>query len=231
MTKSPKQPKPEPLIKVRNLTKTYWNGEVAIPAVRGVDLDIPEGDFLALMGPSGSGKSTFMNVLAFLDAPSNGSYHFAGMNITEFNDDYLAELRNAVIGFVFQQFHLLPRTTALDNVAMPMLYAGKSKRIAREAAYEVLKKVGLEHRVYHNPNELSGGQQQRVSIARSLVNDPKVLFCDEPTGNLDSHTSEEIMDIFKQLHDEGKTIIMVTHEPDIAEHAKYTITMKDGKIV
>lgn len=231
MTKKPRKTKLEPLIHIRKLTKTYWNGEVAIPAVRGVDLDIVPGEFLALMGPSGSGKSTLMNILAFLDAPSSGTYQFSGINITEFDDDYLAELRNAVLGFVFQQFHLLPRTTALDNVALPLLYAGTAKKNAREAAYEVLKKVGLEHRIYHKPNELSGGQQQRVSIARALVNNPKVLFCDEPTGNLDSATSTEIMDIFHALHKEGKTIIMVTHEPDIAEHAQYIIRMRDGKII
>lgn len=220
-----------PLVEVVNLTKTYWNGSVAIPAVRGVNLTIHEGEFVALMGPSGSGKSTFMNLLAFLDAPTSGEYRFAGKDITDFDDDYLAELRNAVIGFVFQQFHLLPRTTALDNVTLPLLYAGVRKSVARVKAAELLEKVGLADRMYHKPNELSGGQQQRVSIARALVNDPLVLFGDEPTGNLDSKTSVEIMNIFTKLHKEGKTIIMVTHEDDIAAYAQKTITLRDGVIV
>lgn len=220
-----------PLVEVVNLTKTYWNGSVAIPAVRGVNLTIHEGEFVALMGPSGSGKSTFMNLLAFLDAPTSGEYRFAGKDITDFDDDYLAELRNAVIGFVFQQFHLLPRATALDNVTLPLLYAGVRKSVARVKAAELLEKVGLADRMYHKPNELSGGQQQRVSIARALVNDPLVLFGDEPTGNLDSKTSVEIMNIFTKLHKEGKTIIMVTHEDDIAAYAQKTITLRDGVIV
>lgn len=219
-----------PLIAITKLTKTYWNGDVPIPAVRGVSLEIANGEFVALMGPSGSGKSTLMNLLAFLDAPSSGEYKFNGANIVEFNEDYRAELRNAVIGFVFQQFHLLPRTSALDNVALPLLYAGKSKREARERAYAMLQKVDLENRIYHNPNELSGGQQQRVSIARALVNTPKVIFCDEPTGNLDSKTSVEIMKIFQKLHTEGTSIIMVTHEPDMAEYAGRVIHMKDGEL-
>lgn len=227
---SPK-PKTQPLINVTGLEKTYWNGNVAIPAVRGVDLTIYEGEFVALMGASGSGKSTLMNLLAFLDAPSAGTYRFADMNITEFDENYLAELRNAVIGFVFQQFYLLARTSALDNVMLPLLYAGEHKSVARKRAYDVLCKVGLEHRVHHNPNELSGGQQQRVSIARALINEPKVLFCDEPTGNLDSKTSKEIMDIFTTLHNEGKTLIMVTHEQDIAKYAERRIEMKDGKLI
>ncbi|MDP3970845.1 MAG: ABC transporter ATP-binding protein [bacterium] len=225
-----KEPPVPPIIHIRRLTKTYWNGDVAIPAVRGVDLDIEEGDFVSLTGPSGSGKSTLMNLLAFLDAPDSGTYQFGGQDITAFDEDYRAELRNAVIGFVFQQFFLLARTTALDNVAMPLMYAGKKKRQAREQAYDVLQKVSLEHRIYHNPNELSGGQQQRVCIARALVNNPRIIFCDEPTGNLDSKTAKEIMDIFDKLNDEGKTIVMVTHEPSIAKHAKTQLCMKDGKM-
>lgn len=220
-----------PLIHVRALTKTYWNGDVPIPAVSGVNLDIDEGSFIALMGSSGSGKSTLMNLLAFLDAPTSGTYRFAGENIETFDEDYRAELRNAVIGFVFQQFFLLPRTSALDNVVVPMLYSGVHRTEARARAFEMLKKVGLEDRIYHNPNELSGGQQQRVSIARALVNNPTVLFCDEPTGNLDSHTTAEIMTIIKQLNTEGKTIIMVTHEPEVATYAHKTIHMKDGKLI
>lgn len=219
------------LIEVRELTKTYWNGKVAIPAVNGVNLTVAEGEFIAMMGPSGSGKSTFMNLLAFLDAPTSGSYTFNGMDIVNFDEDYRAKLRNSVIGFVFQQFHLLPRTSAIDNVMLPMLYAGVHKTQARERAYAMLSKVGLAERYNHRPNELSGGQQQRVSIARALVNNPLVLFCDEPTGNLDSKTSDEIMDIFTELHQEGKTIIMVTHEPDVAEYAKRVIHMKDGNII
>lgn len=228
MTK--KKEKSEPLIEVKKLTKTYWNGEVAIPAVRGVSLTIDQGEFVALMGHSGSGKSTFMNMLAFLDVPSSGSYHFAGEDITTFEEDYRAELRNATLGFVFQQFYLLPRTTALDNVRLPLMYAGVKKKEQKERAYAALEKVGLKDRIYHKPNELSGGQQQRVSIARALATDPLLVFADEPTGNLDSETSEDILGIFQGLHKEGKTIIMVTHEPDIAAGAERQIHMKDGKI-
>lgn len=218
------------VIKIIDLVKTYWNGTLEVPALRGIDLTVHEGEFLALMGPSGSGKSTLMNVLAFLDAPTSGEYWFAGQNITSFSDSYLAELRNAVLGFVFQQFHLLARTTALDNVALPLLYAGVKKRVARERAYTMLKKVGLTDRIYHKPNELSGGQQQRVSIARALVNNPTVLFCDEPTGNLDTKTSHEIMELIGSLHKEGKTVIMVTHSDEIADYASRQIVMRDGKI-
>lgn len=224
------KPSTTEVIRVTGLTKSYWNGTVEVPALRGIDLLVREGEFVALMGPSGSGKSTLMNVLAFLDAPSTGEYWFSGSNITSFSDDYRAELRNAVLGFVFQQFHLLPRTTALDNVAMPLLYAGIRKRAARERAYTILKKVGLADRIYHMPNELSGGQQQRVSIARALINNPTVLFCDEPTGNLDTVTSKEIMELIRQLHREGKTVIMVTHSDEIAAYASRTIILRDGKI-
>lgn len=219
------------IIEIRNLKKTYWNGHVAIPAVRGVSLHIQEGEFLALMGPSGSGKSTLMNLLAFLDHPTSGTYHFGGENIEDFHSDYLASLRNATIGFIFQQFHLLPRTNALENVRLPLMYAGVKKREQRERAFQALERVGLHDRIYHKPNELSGGQQQRVSIARALVNNPKVLFCDEPTGNLDSKTADEIMTILSELHAEGKTIIMVTHAKGIADYAQRTIHMKDGLIV
>lgn len=221
----------ETLIQVTNLTKTYWNGEVPIHALRGVDLTVRQGDFLAIMGPSGSGKSTLMSLLAFLDVPTSGQYKFSGTDITSFDENYLADLRNATIGFVFQQFHLLPRTDALENVRLPMLYAGvrKSEQITRAVA--ALKKVGLANRMDHTPSELSGGQQQRVSIARALVNHPTILFCDEPTGNLDTPTAHEIMRILKDLHEEGKTIIMVTHEDEIAAHAERTVHMKDGKII
>lgn len=220
-----------PLIQVTDLTRIYWNGKIAVPAVRGVNLIVEPGEFLALMGPSGSGKSTFMNLLAFLDAPDSGRYQFSGVDITDFDEDYRAKLRNAVIGFVFQQFHLLPRTTAVQNVMLPLWYAGVHKSEAEQRAIAMLIKVGLGERLYHMPNELSGGQQQRVSIARALVNNPKVLFCDEPTGNLDSKTSVEIMGLFTELHQEGKTIIMVTHEEDVAEYAEKIIHMRDGEIL
>ncbi len=218
------------VIRIEHLVKTYWNGTLEVPALRGIDLVVTKGEFVALMGPSGSGKSTLMNVLAFLDAPTSGNYWFSGQNITSFSDSYRAELRNAVLGFVFQQFHLLPRTTALDNVALPLLYAGVKKKLARERAYIMLKKVGLSDRIYHKPNELSGGQQQRVSIARALVNNPTVLFCDEPTGNLDTKTSHEIMELISNLHQEGKTIIMVTHSDEIADYASRQIVLRDGLI-
>lgn len=219
-----------PIIEITNLKKTYWNGHVSVPAVKDVNLKVEPGDFLALMGPSGSGKSTLLNMLAFLDAPTSGSYKFAGENISNFEDDYLAELRNSVLGFVFQQFDLLPRTSALDNVRLPLMYAGVKKAQQRERAYEALNVVGLGERIYHKPNELSGGQQQRVSIARAIVNKPQVLFCDEPTGNLDSKTAKEIMDILTTLNTEGTTIIMVTHDESVAKAADKTLHMKDGKL-
>lgn len=218
------------IISVRNLKKTFYNGDVAIRAVRGVDLDVREGEFVAIMGPSGSGKSTLMNMLAFLDDPTSGSYNFGGMDIEEFSEEYRADLRNATLGFVFQQFHLLPRTSALDNVRLPLMYAGMRKRAQIKAAEEALQIVGLEHRMDHTPNELSGGQQQRVSIARALVNNPQILFCDEPTGNLDSTTTFEIMDLIADLHEQGRTIIMVTHEDEVAEYAERVIHMRDGVI-
>lgn len=223
--------KKSPLIELTHIKKSYDLGAVTVHALRDISLSIKEGEFVALMGPSGSGKSTLMNILAFLDSPTSGQYRFAGNNIESFDDDYLAVLRNTVIGFVFQQFHLLPRTAAIDNVCLPMQYAGVSKREQKQRAIDALKKVGLGERMHHKPNELSGGQQQRVSIARALVNNPKVLFCDEPTGNLDSKTSIEVMQILQGLHKEGKTIIMVTHESDIAKFAQRTIHIKDGEIV
>lgn len=219
------------LIHIKDIKKTYRTGDVTVEAVRGVTLRVNEGEFIALMGPSGSGKSTLMNLLAFLDAPTAGSYEFAGRNISSFDNDYLAELRNATIGFVFQQFHLLPRTSALDNVRLPLLYARTPRNKQLQQARGALEKVGLLDRIDHKPNELSGGQQQRVSIARALVNEPRIIFCDEPTGNLDSKTAHEIMQLFKKLHEEGRTIIMVTHEDDIAAYARRVIHLKDGKII
>lgn len=221
----------EPLISIRGLAKTYGTEELPVHALRSVDADIHPGEFVAIMGASGSGKSTLLSLLAFLDTPTAGTYQFAGQDITDFDDSYLATLRNATIGFVFQQFHLLPRTSALENVRLPLMYGGvkKAQQITRATA--ALKKVGLENRMDHTPNELSGGQQQRVSIARALVNNPAIVFCDEPTGNLDSPTARDIMEILSRLHKEGKTIIMVTHEDDIAAYAERIIHMKDGKII
>lgn len=220
-----------PLIEVKNLKKVYATGDILVEAVKDVSLTISAGEFIVLMGPSGSGKSTLMNLLALLDAPTSGRYQFSGQNIQSFDEDYRAVLRNNLIGFVFQQFHLLPRTSALDNVRLPLVYAGQSRLRQRQKAFAMLKKVGLSERANHKPNELSGGQQQRVSIARALVNDPKIIFCDEPTGNLDSKTSKEIMDLLKTLHLEGRTIIMVTHEHDIAAYAEKILQMKDGIIL
>ncbi len=220
-----------PLIEVRGLTKVYGSDGLEVSAVCGVDVTIQPGEFVAIMGPSGSGKSTLMNLLAFLDAPTSGTYLFGGQNIVSFDEEYRAQLRNATIGFVFQQFHLLPRTSAIDNVRLPLLYAGVPRAAQIERATLALTRLGLSDRLYHKPNELSGGQQQRVSIARALVNNPLLLFCDEPTGNLDTRTSQEIMDIFTSLHHEGRTIIMVTHEEDIAAYAQRMIHMKDGQIV
>lgn len=222
--------KSTPLIEVTNLKKTYWNGHVSVSAIRDVDLTVQHGEFVALMGPSGSGKSTLLNMLAFLDAPTSGTYQLDGQNISHFEEDYLATLRNATIGFIFQQFHLLPRTTAMENVRLPLMYAGVKKKEQIERAYDALVKVGLKDRLYHKPNELSGGQQQRVSIARALVNNPMLIFCDEPTGNLDSQTAKEIMNILKDLHSEGKTILMVTHDKTVAGYAERTVNMKDGVI-
>jgi len=220
------------LIKIENLGKCFWLSETnCLHALKSANLEINTGDFLAIMGPSGSGKSTLMNLLAFLDFPTSGKYFFDGKNITSFEDDYLALLRNTVIGFVFQQYNLLPRTSALDNVRLPLVYSGLAKKIQIAKAKKVLKKVGLENRMDHTPAELSGGQQQRVSIARALINNPKIIFADEPTGNLDSKSGQEIMQLFKELNKEGRTIIMVTHSEEVAKFANRVIRIKDGKIL
>ena len=220
------------LISVRNLVKTYHMGEIEVHALCRVSLDIEKGDFAAIMGASGSGKSTFMNILGCLDLPTSGEYYLDNEDVFSFSKNELAELRNKKLGFIFQSFNILSRTSALDNVELPLLYNRKiSAKERKERAYQALKSVGLSDRANSMPNQLSGGQQQRVAIARALVNNPLVILADEPTGNLDSRTSFEIMEIFQSLNDKGITIMMVTHEPDIAEFARNNILFKDGKII
>jgi putative ABC transport system ATP-binding protein len=218
------------IISVKDLVKTYIMGTTKVHALRGVNLDIESNEYVALMGPSGSGKSTLMNLLGCLDTPSSGSYLLNGTNVSTLNDDELAEIRNKEIGFVFQTFNLLPRLSALENVALPLVYGGVSKTQRTERATEVLNAVGLGDRVEHKPNELSGGQRQRVAIARALVNNPSIILADEPTGNLDTKTSIEIMGIFEKIHANGNTVILVTHEPDIAEHCHRIVRLRDGEV-
>ena len=218
------------VIRTQGLQKHYHLGAETVRAVRGVDLEIRAGEFVAIMGPSGSGKSTFMNLIGCLDTPTAGEYWLNGSKVSELSDDDLARVRNRDIGFVFQTFNLLPRATALHNVELPLIYAGTPARERRERASEKLTRVGLEDRMDHKPPELSGGQRQRVAIARALVNDPALLLADEPTGNLDSETSAEIMDIILELNQSGQTIVLVTHEPDIAEYATRQVHLKDGRI-
>jgi putative ABC transport system ATP-binding protein len=217
------------MIKVEGLTKVYKMGTTLVHALRGVSIEIGAGELVAIMGPSGSGKSTFMNIVGCLDRPNSGDYWLDGINVSRMNDNQLAEIRNEKIGFVFQQFNLLPRTSALRQVELPMLYSGMPNR--RERAMQALEAVGLASRHHHKPSELSGGQQQRVSIARALVNDPAVLMADEPTGALDTRTGEEIMAIFQRLYREGKTVVLVTHELDIAQHCNRIIRFKDGRVL
>jgi putative ABC transport system ATP-binding protein len=220
------------LIQVQDLVKVYSLGEVEVQALRSVSLSVERGEFVAIMGASGSGKSTFMNILGFLDRPTSGEYLLENINGENLSRDELAEIRNRKIGFVFQGFNLLSRTAALENVELPLIYAGTSASTRKEMAEKALSAVGLKGREHHHPNQLSGGEQQRVAIARALVNEPSILLADEPTGNLDSKTSEEIMGIFQRLNREmGITIIMITHEPDIASFAKRNILFRDGKIV
>lgn len=219
-----------PLIKITNIKRDFVLGNEIVYVLKGIDLEINKGEYVALMGPSGSGKSTLMNLLGCLDTPTSGNYILNGKDVSQMKDDELAEIRNKEIGFVFQTFNLLPRTTALDNVALPMIYAGYSKSERRERAIEVLKQVNLGDRMDHQPNQLSGGQRQRVAIARALVNKPSIILADEPTGNLDSKTSEEIMSLLNEIHNNGNTIILVTHEEDIAAHANRIIRLRDGRI-
>jgi putative ABC transport system ATP-binding protein len=220
----------QPIIAVKGLTKTYTMGTTKVHALRDVDLDIQANEYLALMGPSGSGKSTLMNLLGCLDTPTSGEYWLNSTNVSTMDDDELAEIRNKEIGFVFQTFNLLPRLSALENVALPLVYAGQSKSARLARAREVLTEVGLGDRVDHKPNELSGGQRQRVAIARALVNKPSIILADEPTGNLDTKTSIEIMGIFERIHEMGNTVILVTHEPDIAEHCHRMVRLRDGEV-
>lgn len=220
----------QPIIEIKGITRNFPLGNETVYVLKGIDLVINKGEYVALMGPSGSGKSTLMNILGCLDTPTAGSYILNGKVVSEMHDDELAEIRNKEIGFVFQTFNLMPRTTALDNVALPMVYAGYSKDDRNKRATEVLTQVGLADRMDHKPNQLSGGQRQRVAVARALVNKPSIILADEPTGNLDSKTSVEIMNLFNEIHANGNTVILVTHEEDIAAHAHRIIRVKDGII-
>ena len=219
------------MITLRGVTKTYKNGSLEVQALNGIDLHIEQGEFVAIMGSSGSGKSTLMNIIGCLDVPTSGSYELDGTPVESLGERELARIRNRKIGFVFQSFNLLPRQTVLQNVTLPMMYAGVSREKRNERALELLRKVGLAERVRHRPNELSGGQKQRVAIARALTMNAPVLLADEPTGNLDTRSSHEIMALFKEIHAEGTTIVLVTHEPDIAEYADRIITFGDGRIL
>lgn len=219
------------VIDIQGITKTYVNGKLSVPVLHGIDLVVNKGEFVSIMGPSGSGKSTFMNILGCLDRPTSGSYRLNGDEVATLSDDELAYVRNKQIGFVFQSFNLLTKLTALENVALPMIYAGVNKKMRIERASQLLQSVGLDERMDHLPSELSGGQRQRVAIARALANNPAIIMADEPTGNLDSKSTIDVMNIFRGLHDEGRTILLVTHEPDIATYASRNVVLKDGIIV
>lgn len=219
------------IISLRDVHKVYDMGAEQVRALNGVDLEIQRGEYVAIMGPSGSGKSTLMNLIGCLDTPTSGSYILNGTAVEKLTDHELAAIRNKEIGFVFQTFNLLARTDALQNVELPLVYAGMPRKERRERAARALERVGLADRAHHQPNELSGGQRQRVAVARALVNDPSILLADEPTGNLDTATSQEIMELFAELHGQGNTVLLVTHEQDIAEHAKRRIVLRDGKVV
>jgi putative ABC transport system ATP-binding protein len=219
-----------PIISLREIRKSYYMGKQALPVLKGVSLDISKNEYVALMGPSGSGKSTLMNILGCLDTPTEGNYILNGQDVSKMADDSLADVRNIEIGFVFQQFNLLPRLTAAENVALPLVYAGVPRKLRMERAMAVLEKVSLTDRSHHKPNELSGGQCQRVAIARALINNPSLILADEPTGNLDSKTSVEIMDIFTSIQASGNTVVLVTHEEDIANYAYRIVRLRDGVI-
>jgi putative ABC transport system ATP-binding protein len=220
----------QPIIELQQIRKTYFMGSNSLEVLKGIDLSIHKNEYVALMGPSGSGKSTLMNIIGCLDTPSSGNYILNGKDVSKMADDDLADVRNHEIGFVFQQFNLLPRLTAAENVALPLIYAGIGKKERTERAMEALKKVALEDRSHHKPNEMSGGQIQRVAIARALVNNPSILLADEPTGNLDSKTSAEVMEIFGLIQAGGNTVVLVTHEEDIADYAKRVVRLRDGNV-
>ena len=219
------------VIDIQEITKTYVNGKLSVPVLYGIDLQVNKGEFVSIMGPSGSGKSTFMNILGCLDRPTTGSYRLNGDEVATLSDDELAFVRNKQIGFVFQSFNLLTKLTAVENVALPMIYAGMDKKTRNERAAALLASVGLGDRMDHLPSELSGGQRQRVAIARALANNPAIIMADEPTGNLDSKSTIDVMNIFRGLYDEGRTIILVTHEPEIATYASRNVVLRDGLIV